>query len=115
MQHDINRREASNVPLIRRLLLVLAVWSLALLVLFIWTEPRFPDGLLITALNGDVGLGPVWLQNVVCLFYVVTTSVVLVYSRPKGFLVLYVVLITILSLNLLFILLSAVCSSPFMP
>ena len=66
-------------------MLVLAVWSLALLVLFIWTEPRFPDGLLITALNGDVGLGPVWLQNVVCLFYVVTTSVVLVYSRPKGF------------------------------
>ena len=106
MQQDSNRGSTSHVPFLRRLVLVLVVWGFALLAFF--SSPNLaPAGLLITVLGEDVF--PVWFQTVVCLFYVVTTWALLVYSRPTGFFVLYVVLIMALVLNL--VILSSICSA----
>jgi len=97
MHAHVGRRNNIHIPLPARLLLVLVAWSVVLLLMFLWTAPAWPRGLLIAGLGED-GI-PVWLQNAVCLLCIGITWALLAYSRPIGFFVLYGVLIILLLLS----------------
>ena len=101
MQGDINRSHNRRVTLPQRLLLVLAVWGPVLLLMFFWTAPAMPHGLLVAALGEGDRFPNWWSQNVVCVLYVVITWALIVYSRLIGFFVLYGVLIILVLLNIL--------------
>ena len=102
MQGDINCRNNPHVAVPLRLLLVLAVWGPGLLLMFSWTAPAMPRGLLIAALGEEARLPIWWSQDVICVLYVAITWALLVNSRPMAFFILYGILIVLLLLNILF-------------